>query len=786
MSSIKVDPAKLEELSAVIKRFSGSIEGGEKSVNELVSQLVRDIRSQYSEWEVQSVLNEVEDQLRQLRRLAESVTVELEKKAGALSEASAIYRQDEEKTKKMTQQKYEPPTPSSFYAKGGELSGEGLSDYLADPLFDDPVIQKLHEQALHGTEEEQARAKEQLDEIFKARNSIARAQVAHAVYKTFGNTYLMDNAHKEAMKQREVLKQHGISDDLYKEGVNLSHLYKGNRLQACSYDPSFQITKDGKQISILMPQDNQYLYLLGLILEGGPKGAWAQKQLDEIHDQMKEIGRAQVAWGEYKAKNMKDEMDGAHAYAEKLRTLLKKKYSISSEMVDDVDFKYLWTGTGAAGKHLDVEEAEINPVSNLSSADEYRQALIDEAKYWVGKIPYCIDGVITTQILDRKNPPKYMDCSDFTSSVYKTILGIDIGINTKQQINRGVEVKYNDMKPGDLIFFDWGKNGSVDHVGIYIGDGKFIHETGSNDNPKKLDKNQNVKVESLDKNWGGRYGVISSNIYTIRRIINNDNTYLNIVKDGVKPLPTIFPPDNVPRQSNLNWIPKEMSLSGTSKQEKYLAKSLKKFTKLKWDQKKVHELWVATEQINNEYGIQIDPRLLLAIIIQEGTGSFNTSSTNKAADGQNGVEVDYAKDLLKANNLLFGKILGYVYYGDDFKSAAENNNKLPGISGTSGGILEYMNWNTPIIDLKQNKVREGVYAGNGNWYKSVSIIYDDLAYEGASKDYDQYISGINKQTVANISKGIKLPSFNFYADKDAQDDRGRPNGEFTINSKVRK
>lgn len=369
MSSIKVDPAKLEELSAMLKKLSGTIGDREQYLFQDITQLTRQLRGDYPEREVQRALDKVDADLQAIRKLASSVTSRLTKKSDVLIQAATIYRRDEEKAKKTMKQKYIPPAPSSYYIKGGGLSGEGLKGYLDDPLFQDPVVQKLHELALQGTEEEQTEAKKKLDEIFKARNSIARAQVAYAVYKAFGNIHLMNNAHKEAMKQREILKGYGISEDLYKEGVDLTALYKGIKLEACSYDPSFQIMKDDKFIPVLLPQDNQYHYLLGLIMEGGSKGAWAQKQLDEIHEQLKEIGRAQVAWGEYKAKNMKNEMDGAHEYAEKLRRILKEKYSLSSEMVDGVDFKYLWTGVGAAGKALNLEE-KITITSENKIIDE--------------------------------------------------------------------------------------------------------------------------------------------------------------------------------------------------------------------------------------------------------------------------------------------------------------------------------------------------------------------------------------------------------------------------------
>lgn len=72
-------------------------------------------------------------------------------------------------------------------------------------------------------------------------------------------------------------------------------------------------------------------------------------------------------------------------------------------------------------------------------------------------------------VLDKNSPPPYMDCSDFTSSVYLTILGINIGGNTSEQIKRGIPVEYENMKLGDLILFDWELDGVPNHVGLYAG-----------------------------------------------------------------------------------------------------------------------------------------------------------------------------------------------------------------------------------------------------------------------------------------------------------------------------
>ncbi|GIO85893.1 hypothetical protein J25TS5_28250 [Paenibacillus faecis] len=532
--SIKVDPTQIDELSLKLKGLGDGTENGERRVHQSLYRFLQDLRGWYAqEREVQRALDAVEDSLREVTDSARILTSSLHQKAKGLTQASQAYLDSEEKVKKTMQQHF--ALPSSYYGKSGALTGDGAAKYLKDPLFEDPVVQKLHQQALHGTEEEKQEAKQKLDTIFKARYDIGRAQVAYSVYKAFNNKPLMEGAHKEAERLRKVLKGLGIDEKYYGNEVKLSHLFSGAPIQACSYDPSFSITKDGKFIPVEMPKDNQYIYLLGLIMKGGKEGAWAKSQLGEIHKLLTEIGRSQTAWHEYKAKNMQKEMDGAHAYAEKLRTALKTKYSLSSEMVDDVDYRELWMGVGPAGKWLveKHEENVNNTVQVLDTADEYRQAIIEEAKYWIGKIPYCRNTIISTQVLDKDNPPPYMDCADFTSSLYKTLLNIDIGPNTSTQINRGTKVAIKDLKQGDLILFGNKKSGAPSHVGMYIGNGEFIHLSGNNTDPNNLYKKKswNVRIDKLSNSYW------NPKIITGRRIIQDNDTIINKPNKNPIPLP---------------------------------------------------------------------------------------------------------------------------------------------------------------------------------------------------------------------------------------------------------
>ena len=73
------------------------------------------------------------------------------------------------------------------------------------------------------------------------------------------------------------------------------------------------------------------------------------------------------------------------------------------------------------------------------------------------------------------DPAKGLDCSGFTQRVI-TDLGIDIPRVSSQQATAGRAVpSLADARPGDLVFFDHSSSrGGIDHVGIYIGNGKMI------------------------------------------------------------------------------------------------------------------------------------------------------------------------------------------------------------------------------------------------------------------------------------------------------------------------
>lgn len=93
------------------------------------------------------------------------------------------------------------------------------------------------------------------------------------------------------------------------------------------------------------------------------------------------------------------------------------------------------------------------------------------------------------------SPTNGFDCSGLVGYVFRTI-GIDLPRVSRAMANEGTAVTDRSaLAEGDLVFF--GRRGQVDHVGIYIGDGKFLHAPRTG---------RDVTVSTLtDGYWGQKY-----------------------------------------------------------------------------------------------------------------------------------------------------------------------------------------------------------------------------------------------------------------------------------------
>ncbi|MBI5785300.1 MAG: C40 family peptidase [Rhodocyclales bacterium] len=77
-----------------------------------------------------------------------------------------------------------------------------------------------------------------------------------------------------------------------------------------------------------------------------------------------------------------------------------------------------------------------------------------------------------------RNPDAGFDCSGMVSYVFDRAVGIRLTGSAADMAKRGRRVAADEMKPGDLVFFNTLRR-PRSHVGIYLGDGRFIHAPSS-------------------------------------------------------------------------------------------------------------------------------------------------------------------------------------------------------------------------------------------------------------------------------------------------------------------
>lgn len=131
------------------------------------------------------------------------------------------------------------------------------------------------------------------------------------------------------------------------------------------------------------------------------------------------------------------------------------------------------------------------PAPQVSERDQLAAKIVAASKQYLG-VKYKLGGNY-----DRDG--SYMfDCSSFTQKVFSDV-GIKIPRTATQQKNATKAISKSSIQVGDLVYFDLNQNGSLDHVGIYIGNGDFIHASTA--------KNRDVQISNLEtmSYWKNRF-----------------------------------------------------------------------------------------------------------------------------------------------------------------------------------------------------------------------------------------------------------------------------------------
>ena len=115
----------------------------------------------------------------------------------------------------------------------------------------------------------------------------------------------------------------------------------------------------------------------------------------------------------------------------------------------------------------EADEAEAELEAAIEVENDLRSEIVTYALQFVGN-RYKYGGT---------NPNTGVDCSGFTSYVMRHAASVELPHSSSGQSHMGRVVSSSEMRPGDIICYGSGKK--INHVALYIGDGKIIHASTS-------------------------------------------------------------------------------------------------------------------------------------------------------------------------------------------------------------------------------------------------------------------------------------------------------------------
>lgn len=134
----------------------------------------------------------------------------------------------------------------------------------------------------------------------------------------------------------------------------------------------------------------------------------------------------------------------------------------------------------------------LEPVEDVVVVDETPQTFSSRIQ---GVLSKAVTLLGTPYRWGGATPDGGFDCSGLVGYVFRTAIGLDLPRVSRQMATAGEAVDRTSLVPGDLVFF--GRRGKVNHVGIYMGEGRFLHAPRTG---------RDVTVSSLDTGyWAGKF-----------------------------------------------------------------------------------------------------------------------------------------------------------------------------------------------------------------------------------------------------------------------------------------
>lgn len=427
-----------------------------------------------------------------------------------------------------------------------------------------------------------------------------------------------------------------------------------------------------------------------------------------------------------------------------------------------------------------VSDAVNGAVTDIVSSTA---GVVNDAMQYVGKLPYIWGGASLTN---------GADCSGFTQQLYKAYgINLDRTAQAQYEQNIGVKVTKDQLQSGDMVFFNGYKGaGGVGHVGIYIGNGQFVHEPGSG---------QTAKVSYLsdrkDFVGGKRFGNISttpsssasvssdttSTTTTYTKVVPGVDAktlahYQKLVREGSFDVETIT---NEKLKSAIKsyqeWYEKMKScrdkieeLNNTLKE---LYQTMAEIPIEKRD-KNVDTLDTRLDIINskrdNINAVIVDPKKYASTkkTLKQSKNSVKKGIKTKAqrnATGLSKTEIDTIKSQMKKGQTIPAKILDKITNGAFYEQCKQYNDAVyehsqyaKSIRTAGDSIKKYNTISDQILDAEKAKTKQYKTAYNTtskNYGKSL----DNVKSKGAQtkKAFGSKKFGLTSADINRINSCIK-------------------------------
>lgn len=316
--NVLADPNKIEELSQQFKRWRRELESSFIQIGGTANRVAGSARSSYPEdGGVRSAAQSIERLAQELQREASTFVGELDEQSKQLYHAASEYRQlEREAERKLKSSKpFRFPAGISRYVpfisslEDTRLRQSRLEAslpvikqmyYILNPasfvrqLMDmllakqvaivnaDPLIAKWLRALTEGTLEEKEAARLGLSTVALSLKEIAEAQQEYSVYKLFGQSAYMEQAHLRANEARVKLRDLGIEEQYYKVQVNLAITNSDDPLLACRFNP---IKDDGSS----MPENEELLSFIHNVLAKGKVDPMDRLQYALLEEKLRKI-----------------------------------------------------------------------------------------------------------------------------------------------------------------------------------------------------------------------------------------------------------------------------------------------------------------------------------------------------------------------------------------------------------------------------------------------------------------------------------------------------------------